>query len=84
MVETETNCQRNHKNVLEYRDQNVCICQKCNFFLCDLDVEKYKIKTNSSHASSKKKTSTSQITEDNDNEFIIFSSFKFFIIIFKV
>ena len=41
LVHNEKGCTGNHKSCFEYRDQNVYICLKCEFYLCDKDAKLY-------------------------------------------
>ena len=45
MLSIDRKCLREHKKEYEYRDLNVyiCIMERCNFFLCDLDAKQYQI-----------------------------------------
>ena len=41
LVHDKKGCAGNHKNSFEYRDGNVYICSKCEFYLCGEDAALY-------------------------------------------
>lgn len=76
MVETDKGCLSNHQKILDYRYQIVYICQKCNFFMCSADAEKYQIANKQSLGESSKSKIKSELSISNSQNYSDKQNFK--------